>query len=287
MDFLRIVFTLTIFFLFAPTVLTQTTQLDIPSLIRECERNLRQYEGVYDYAFKQKQTIRFFDKSGELKKEEVEIFEAYPTRNRQNLVLVKLSENGVPLSPEKIAAGRKRAVKQIEEAERRKNSEPQSKTPNESGFVRLGFSDFLRAGEFSNPRRVRFRDRDAVILDFRPRVDFRPTTRMESVVSNLIGSIWIDVEKKQVMRLEARPSDNGYKTSSKPIGIIHPNAAFVMEQKLTPEGDWLLSLWHLDTVSRPALFNNTALNFTFEFSDFRRFNSNIENYEINEPKSKP
>ena len=189
------------------------------------------------------------------------------------------------LSPKQIAENRRRAVKQIEEAERRKKSE-QTKDRDESNYVRLGFGDFLRADEFSSPRLVRFRDRDALVLDFRPRSDFRPTTRMEIVVSNLIGSVWIDAEKKQIMRLEAYPSDDGYKTSSKPLGIIHPNAAFVTEQIQTPEGIWVRSLWHLDTVSRPALFNKAPVNLTFEFSDYRRFNTNVENYEINEPKPK-
>lgn len=287
MNFLRTAFALITILTLAPVVLTQTSapELDIPTLIRECERNLALYEGVYDYSFTLKRTVRDVNKRGEVTKEEVEISEAYPTRNRQYLVLVKVSENGVSLSPKQIAENRRRAVKQIEEAERRKKSE-QTKDRDESNYVRLDFGDFLRADEFSSPRLVRFRDRDALVLDFRPRFDFRPTTRMEIVVSNLIGSVWIDTEKKQIMRLEAYPLSDGYKTSSKPLGIIHPNAAFVAEQIQTSEGIWVGSLWHLDTVSRPALFNKAPLNTTFEFSNYRRYNTNVENYEINEPKPK-
>lgn len=287
MNFLRTAFALITIFTLAPVILAQTSapDLDIPGLTRECERNLALDEGIYEYSFTQKRTIRDVNKRGEITKEEVEIFEAYPTRNRQNLVLVKISENGVSFSPKQIAENRQRAAKQIEEAERRKKSE-QSKDTDESGYVRLSLGDFLRTNEFSSPRRVRFRDGDALVLDFRPRSDFRPTTRMEIVVSNLIGSVWIDVEKKQFMRLEAYPSDEGYKASSKPLGIIRPNAAFVTERIQTPEGMWVGSLWHLDTISRPALFNKAPLNITFEFSDYRRFNTNVESYEINEPKPK-
>ena len=288
MNFLRTAFALFVIFLLAPIVLAQTSaaNLDIPTLIRDCERNLDLYEGIFNYTYTQKRTVRSFNKRGEITKEDVEVSEAYPTKNRENLVLIKISENGIRRSAQQIVEARRRAVKQIEKAERRKEPEL-SKDRDESGYVRLGFKDFLRADEFFSPHRVKFRERDALILDFRPSSDFRPTTRMEAVVANLIGSVWIDIEKKQVMRLEAYPSDDDYKTSSKPMGIIHPNAAFVMEQTLTPEGDWILSLWHLDTVSRPALFNKAPLNFTFEFSDFHRFNTNVETYEINEPNSKP
>lgn len=88
------------------------------------------------------------------------------------------------------------------------------------------------------------------------------------------------------MRLEAYPSDEGYKASSKPMGIIHSDAAFVVERKLLPEGIWIVSLWHLDTVSLPALFNKVPINSTIEFSEYKRYEANVENYEINKPKSK-
>lgn len=288
MNFLPATFALFIIFTLALVVPAQTSALaaDIPALIRECERNLGLYEGVYDYTFTQKRTIRSFNKRGETTKEAVEVSEAYPTRNRRNLILIKTSENGVPLSPQQIAERRRRAVKQMEEAERRKESAPR-KDPDEDGYVQLGFKDFLRAADFYSPRRLRFRDRDALVLDFRPRSDFRPATRMETVVSNLVGSVWIDAEKRQIMRLEAYPPGEGYKTSSKPVGIIRPNAALVIEQTQTPEAVWIASLWHLDSVSSPALFNKTPLNITIEFSDFRRYETNVENYEINQPKSKP
>lgn len=287
MNFLRTAFALITILTLAPVVPAQTSapDLDIPTLIRECERNLGLYEGVYDYSFTQKRTVRDVNKRGEVTKEQVVISEAYPTRNRENLVLVKVSENGISLSPKQIADNRRRAVKQMEEAERRNRSE-QSKDRDESGYVRLGFGDFLGADDFYSPRRVRFGDRDALVLDFRPRSDFRPAARMEIVVSNLVGSVWIDAEKKQIMRLEAYPSADGYKTSSKALGIIRPNAAFVTERIQTPEGIWVASLWHLDTVSHPALFNKAPLNITVEFSDYRHYNTKVENYEINEPKPK-
>ncbi len=252
MNFLRTALVLITICILAPAGWTQTSapNLNISALIRECERNLDLYEGVYDYSFTQKRIIRVVNKRGEVTKEEIEISEAFPTKNRRKLVLVKVSENGVSRSPQQIAQARERAGRQMEKADSRKESES-SADPDKSGYVHLGFKDFLRVGDFYSPRRLRFGDRDALVLDFRPRPDFRPTTRMETVVSNLIGSVWIDAEKKEVMRLEAYPAVDGYKTSSKPLGILRPNAAVVLERRPTLEGVWILSLFHIDTVSLP------------------------------------
>jgi hypothetical protein len=286
MKFLRIKIAVIMIFTFASVVTAQTTDADIPKLMRESELNLKKSEGVYNYTFTQKKTFRSVNKKGEVTKEEVEIAEAYPTPNRQNLILIKISENGVQLTAKEIAKRRQRAAKELEEAER-KPEKKQNPDPDEDKYLRLSIEDILRAAEFHSPRRVRFRDQDALVLDFRPRADFRPTTRMEGVILNLIGSIWIDAEKKEIMRLEAYPSDAGYKASSKPMGIIHPDAAFVVERKPLSEGIWIVTLWHLDTVSRPALFNKVPINSTIEFSQYKRFEANIETFEINKPSSKP
>jgi len=50
---------------------------------------------------------------------------------------------------------------------------------------------------------------------------------------------------------------------------------------------WLLTLWHLDSISKPDLFNKTAINLTFEFNDFRRYDTSVESYQTKEPKKDP
>lgn len=289
MKVLRLIIAFSLVFPVATVVLTQPTfesELDITALIRECKRNLELFDGIYNYSFTQKRTIRRFNNRGEMRTKEVVISEAYPTRNRRSVILVKISENDRPLSPQKIAAERERAAKRIEESERRRQID-QPKDRQESGYFRLGFGDFLDAGEFSSPRRHKFGDRNELILDFRPRADFRPKTRSEAILLNLFGSVLIDTENKQIIRVEAYPSNKGYRTSSKPLGLIHPNAALIFERKPTPEGVWSVSLMHFDTISHSELFNKTPLNMTFEFSDYRRFDTYVDGYETGKPNPQP
>ena len=287
MSFSRITCVLAALLTVTTSALTQSTvlNLDILALIRECERTAKSNEGVFNYTFTQKRTIRSVNKRGEVTKEEVTVSEAYPSPNQRSLVLVTVSENGKPHSPQRIAQERQRAAKQMEEKPREAVSK-QRVDPNKDGYFHLGVTDFLRAGEFTSPRYEQFRNVNALVLDFRPRPDFRPMTRSEAIITNLIGVVWIDAANKNVMRLEAYPRE-GYKVSSKAIGLSRPDAAIVFELTRRPDGALLLSLAHFDTISTPNLFNKTPLNITFEYSDYRRFNTNVENYELDKPKSQP
>jgi len=67
----------------------------------------------------------------------------------------------------------------------------------------VGIEVFLRAAQFVNPRRERFRGQDVLVFDFEPNPDFKPHKMVEKVVHELAGVIWIDEKAHDVARLEA------------------------------------------------------------------------------------
>src|SRR5215217_7544325 len=78
-----------------------TENLDVAALLREVERNQDELEKrVAEFAFKQTETDREINSKGELKKETVKVYEVYPLPNREPVQKL-ISENGVPLSPER------------------------------------------------------------------------------------------------------------------------------------------------------------------------------------------
>ena len=69
-------------------------------------------------------------------------------------------------------------------------------------------SDFLRAENFTNPRREIFRGQEVIVFDFGPNPDYKPKNMIENLVQKLVGVIWVDEQARDVVRLEARFSDN-------------------------------------------------------------------------------
>jgi hypothetical protein len=281
-----------------------TQALDVPSLLREVSRNQDAIdERVSQYTFTQKITERELSDRGEIKKETVRVYEVYPLPNRA-LVFRLISENGVPLSMERAAKEEKRVTEELVKAEQNREKDKQKReeekqkrqrerqerarkngsTPAENEDEELGVAEFLRACEFVSPRTERFRERDAVVFDFRPRAGFRPSNRSEEIISKLVGVVWIDPVDKQVMRLEARLAE-GFKVGAGLLLKLRPGAAFVVEQTRMSDGVWLPRLAQLNLSVKVLLFMGGEINTSYEFSDYRRFDAEASGYKIEAPRT--
>jgi hypothetical protein len=278
--------------------------LDVPALLREVSRNQDAIdERVSQYTFTQKITERELDGRGQTKKETVKVYEVYPLPNRAPVFRL-ISEQGVPLSPERAAKEEKRVTEELVKAEqnrerdrqkreqqRRKRARERQERARKNGDANLeeddeeiGISQFLRASEFVSPRTERFREREAVVFDFRPRPGFRPSNRSEEVISKLVGVVWIDPVDKQVMRLEARLSES-FKMGAGLLLKLNPGAAFVMEQTRMADGVWLPRWAQINLSVRILLFGGGSVNNTYEWSDYKRFDAEASGYKIEQPNA--
>jgi hypothetical protein len=268
--------------------------LDVKALLRQVSLNQDQLEQRFtEYSFIQKETSREISSKGEVKKETVKVFEVFPISNREP-VMKLLSENGVPLTEERAAKEQKRVEEEFAKAERDKDkneqkvekrrAERQRKREAKADDDDIGISAFLRVCEFVSPRRERFRDREAVVFDFRPRPGFKPGNRQEDLISKLVGVAWIDPADKQVMRLEARLAE-GFKMGGGLLVNLKPGAAMVMEQTRTVEGVWLPRLAQINLSVKVLLFGGGDYNQTYEWSDYKHFSGDVGDYKLDAPKT--
>ncbi len=279
---------------FDPPSATET--LDVASLLREVGRNQEEVEKrVSEYAFVQTETDRELGGKGEVKKQTVKVYEVFPVANSEPIMKL-VSENGVPLSAERAAKESKRVEEEFMKAERdrERNQEKADRRLAEQKRKNLAagksedddpeLSQFLKVCEFVSPRRERFRDRDAVVFDFRPRPGFKPSNRQESLISKLVGVVWIDPVDKQVMRLEARLSES-FKMAGGLLFSVRPGAALAMEQTRMTEGVWLPRLAQVNVSVKVLLFGGGDLNKTIEWSDYKHFKGDVGDYKLESPKT--
>ena len=128
-----------------------------------------------------------------------------------------------------------------------------------------------------------FGERETIVFDFRPRPDFKPSNREESLISKLVGTIWIDPVDKQVIRLEARLAE-GFKMAGGLLVSLKPGAALVMEQKRMVDGVWLPRFARVNLSVKVLLFGGGDYNKTIEWSDYKHFSGDVKDYKINAPK---
>ncbi|HEX8491946.1 MAG TPA: hypothetical protein VF658_03835 [Pyrinomonadaceae bacterium] len=269
-----------------------TESLDIPSLLKEVEKNQEKLdERVAEYAFTEKRTERKINDKGEIKEEKVTVYEIYPLPGGGVFYKV-ISENGVPLSAERAAKQDKNIAESIARYEREREKREQKKkleAEKNKGEVKkekedddVSVAQFLNACEFVSPRRERLRERDAIVFDFRPRPGFRPRTNAEEMIAKLIGIVWIDPIDKQVIRLEAKLAD-GYKIGGGLVASIKPGASFVFEQTRIGDGVWLPRFAQVNFSVKLFLFKGIDANETREFSDYRHFKTEAGDYKLDAP----
>lgn len=271
--------------------------LDVVKLLREVSRNQDEVEKRFtEYSFLRKETEREIDGKGVVKKETVKVFEVFPLPNREPIVKL-ISENGVPLSGDRAAKEEKRVQEEFLKAERDKDKDAQKAAERRADRERkkaakaqqaadddVEISQFFRHCEFVSPRRERFQDRDGVVFDFRARPGFKPSTRQESLISKLVGVVWIDPVDKQVMRLEARLAE-GFKMAGGLLLSLRPGAALVMEQMRLNEGIWMPRFAQINLSVKVLLFGGGDINQTVEWSDYRHFSAGVDSYKLGLPKT--
>lgn len=293
----------------APTAQTAGTNdvaaLDIPALLREVARSERAMTPRrFEYTWTMKVTNREVNKRGEVTKEEVKVYEAYPVRGE--LVTKLVSENGVAIPPQKADEQLKKAVANLEKAaredEQRRAAAPPQTPPapadpnlipsfgaqHRFGF-RSGFSNgafafalwrFFRACEFYAPRHEQLRGRDTLVLDFRPRADFQPADDLQKPYAKLAGRVWLDLNDKAVARLMAWPATQTAGTNATPPA----DPAIVYEETRLPDGLWVESLVRINTNGNRPGFNGVDVDVTKEMSDFKRFQTTTDDAQVAAPK---
>jgi hypothetical protein len=255
--------------------------LDVGVLLTELDKNQEQIdERVGDYTFIEKNTEREINGKGELTKETVRVYEVYPVPG-ERFVRKLVSENGVALTGERAAKEEKRVGAELEKAERERQKAAAKREKNKKPDDDPGIADFLRAAELVSPRRERLRERDTIVFDFRPRTGYKPKNDLESIVQKLTGIIWIDPLEKQVVRLEARLTDS-YKVGGGLLASIRPGTAFIFEQQRMEDGVWLPVFSQVNVTAKILLFKGMEMNVTQEFSNYKRFKSDVGDYKLSD-----
>lgn len=267
-----------------------TENLDVAALLGEVEQNQDELENrVSEYAFKRTETDHSIDSKGRVTKKKSTVYEVYPLPNRDAVVKL-ISENGVPLSPERAAKEERRVQEEFAKAEREKEKDEKEmaqrraereKKKAESDDA-TGISAFLKACEFVSPRREIFGDREAIVFDFRPRAGFKPKNREESLIAKLVGVVWIDPVDKQVIRLEARLAD-AFKMAGGLLVSLKPGAALVMEQTRMVQGVWLPKFAQMNLSMKVLVFGGGDYNKTIEWSEYKHFSGDVQDYKITSP----
>jgi len=296
------------------------TAVEIAALVDDCgNRTTGMFWQVLNYSYTLTDREYEIDKRGQVTRERSTTYEMNPVRigKKSFFMRIKVAEDGVRMSPEKITHERERVVKELTQAEESlargekqtttvpvyqpKFSSYSIKVEKRGGMSRLvlfiGPTDFLRSHEFYAPRRTMINGRDTIVLSFRPRPGYvfdktnvpfaEGIEDYGRVMGQLGGTVWIDTTDKVVARLEARPvaeMSDGKAQAKDPTGTTAPLG---FEFQRLPNGTWVQSHSWYNSWGREKLFLNTVAGRAQTFGDFKLFNTTVEVEKLEARRPKP
>jgi hypothetical protein len=242
-----------------------TPAADVATLMHQVLENQNQIDKLREnYACRDTREVEALDKHGHVQKTTKSVYQISFFGGHQIQRLIRI--NGEPLDPKAQKKEDERIRKAIGKYEREQNS---GKQIEQRKKAELTIQDFLKADRFSHRRRETIDGRQVIAFDFEANPAFKAKTRVEKVAQSLAGTIWIDAEAHEVVRLEARFAKS-FKVGWGLVASVHRGTAVAFEQTLVHNQIWLPT-YAESHVSVRALFFHLRQNQTDRYSDYRQF----------------
>lgn len=264
---------------------------DIPTLLKELQANEDRIENILEnYTYKQTNISRELGNDGVLREKESETFQL--TFYKGNRIRRLISKNGKPLSAEEQEKEDKRVQERIKDIEKEiTNKEERTVRQSASGAPdednkRISIAEVLRASKLINPRREQFRGREVIVFDFEPNpdFDFKNAKSFLKFFGKTAGVMWIDEKDKQVARVEAVLFDS-YKIGGGLLANLKKGASFILENKRINNEVWLPSTADINLSVKILLVKGINVNQLIKYSDYQKFNTEIQDSKIDEIKN--
>jgi len=249
---------------------------DLKALFKEIDDNQKAIDKLKEnYAGTRDEEETEFEKDGRVKKTELKEYTFFYLNGEEISTLVK--KDGKALSDEEQKKENERTQKEIAEIQKReakkevKDEKAKEEGKKDKDEDDVGIEMFLRACQFVNPRRERFRGQDVLVFDFEPNPEYKARNMAEKVVQKLAGVIWVDEKAHDVARIEAYFVGD-FKVAGGMLANLEKGTSFTFEQSYLNNEVWLPTYEEAHAAVRVLLVKGFKVNAVTRYSDYKRFN---------------
>ena len=248
---------------------------DLKALFKEIDANQKAIDKIKeDYAGKEVEEESEYDSENKVKKRTVTESTFFYFDGDEVSTTVK--KDGKPLSDAEEKKETEKAQKRVEEIQKRqakkdtKDEKAKEEGKKEKDEDEVGIEMFLRACQFVNPRRERFRGKDVLVFDFEANPEYKPRNLEERIVQKLAGVVWIDEKARDVARLEAYFVGDA-KIAGGVVASVHRGTGFVFEQEYVNNEVWLPTYMEAHIGARVLLLKGFRVSDVTRYSDYKKY----------------
>ena len=245
-------------------------------LLKVVDNQERNQALQWQYIYQETITNEHLRKDGTVAKLESETFEVIPTPGGVHRRMVARSPK--PLSAGDEREEEKKFQRQLEKdlklsSDEREEALEQFK--NRVGRFRTRLRRDIAAFNFTPLPDEDLNGRPVRVLQFSPRPDYVPRSRSNKVLTLLEGTMWIDPEHYQILKLHLRfNKDMNFFLGL--FGRVSKGTEAVATQKRVDDDVWLLDNIDVMLRGRFYFFKVYRRQITYSYSDYEKFEMNYE-----------
>ena len=229
------------------------------------------------YTYLEKSTQKSLDKKGAVTKTEVEVSEVYPSLDQELSYIRVISKNGTPTDPKELEKKDREQQKKV--LERMGKVERDSAAQKEKRQARIAeerrkedetIDEAFALYAVTMKGREVVDGHDAIVLEFRPRPNFKTKTDNGKTLKKLTGRVWVDERDHELIRIELNLED----TISIGLGVLarlNPGAHAMYQRRLVNNEIWLPAEVRYTGSARVMLFKGIRLDVASEYSGYKKF----------------
>ncbi|MGO8814481.1 MAG: hypothetical protein ACLQVG_07400 [Terriglobia bacterium] len=247
---------------------------DLKALFKELDEHQKAIDKIKeDYAGTRVEDETEYESNGTTKKHTVTESTFFYLDGEEVSTVTK--RDGKPLSDAEEKKETEKTQKRVEEIQKRtakkdakeEKAQEEGKPPKDDD---VDIEKFLRACQFVNPRRERFRGQDLLAFDFEANPEYKPRNLTERIVQKLAGSIWIDEQARDVVRLEGYFVGDA-KIAGGVLASVQQGTRFVFEQEYVNNEVWLPTLEEAQVSARVLLVKGVRATDVIRYSGYKKY----------------
>lgn len=247
---------------------------DLKALFKELDEHQKAIDKIKeDYAGTRVEDETEYESNGTTKKHTVTESTFFYLDGEEVSTVTK--RDGKPLSDAEEKKETEKTQKRVEEIQKRtakkdakeEKAQEEGKPPKDDD---VDIEKFLRACQFVNPRRERYRGQDLLAFDFEANPEYKPRNLTERIVQKLAGSIWIDEQARDVVRLEGYFVGDA-KIAGGVLASVQQGTRFVFEQEYVNNEVWLPTLEEAQVSARVLLVKGVRASVVTRFSGYKKY----------------
>jgi hypothetical protein len=246
------------------------------SFMEEFRKNLHAPDKLLSrYTYTENETEITLDSKGKIKKTETNVYHVFHGTEEWQTYERQVSKNGVPLTQKELEKQDRKERERVENETRKRASWSEAKRKQEKAKAereeRESTDDIFATFEYQLVRREMLNGVSAILVNFKPKENYKPKTGDAKNLQHVAGRAWIAEDDHQLVKLEAEVIDQ-IKIGAGLLAKLQKGSTLALELLKINDEIWLPVKFEMLLNGRLLLLKGLNMRIIVEFSEHKKFN---------------